>query len=56
VDIIVNFAAESHNGLAVLEPGRFVRTNILGTQTLLEAFRRFGSSGCITCRRAVYEM
>jgi len=39
VDVVVNFAAESHNSLAVLEPGRFVRTNVLGTQTLLEAVR-----------------
>jgi dTDP-glucose 4,6-dehydratase len=35
----VNFAAESHNSLAVLEPTRFIRTNVLGTQTLLEAAR-----------------
>jgi dTDP-glucose 4,6-dehydratase len=39
IDTVVNFAAESHNSLAVLEPGRFVRTNVLGTQTLLEAAR-----------------
>ncbi len=39
VDTIVNFAAESHNSLAVLEPTRFFRTNVLGTQTLLEAAR-----------------
>jgi len=40
IDVVVNFAAESHNSLAVLEPGRFIRTNVLGTQTLLEAARR----------------
>src|ERR671937_222496 len=39
---IVNFAAESHNSLAVLDPGRFFRTNVLGTQTLLEAARNAG--------------
>ena len=39
IDVVVNFAAESHNSLAVLEPGRFIRTNVLGTQTLLEAAR-----------------
>ncbi|MBO0894843.1 MAG: GDP-mannose 4,6-dehydratase, partial [Acidimicrobiales bacterium] len=39
-DVLVHFAAESHNSLAVLEPGRFFRTNVLGTQTLLEAARR----------------
>ncbi len=42
VDIVVNFAAESHNSLAVLEPGRFFRTNVLGTQSLLEAARQHG--------------
>jgi dTDP-glucose 4,6-dehydratase len=42
IDVVVNFAAESHNSLAVLDPGRFFRTNALGTQTLLEAARRHG--------------
>jgi dTDP-glucose 4,6-dehydratase len=42
VDTVVNFAAESHNSLAVLDPGRFFRTNVIGTQTLLEASRRTG--------------
>jgi dTDP-glucose 4,6-dehydratase len=38
-DAVVNFAAESHNSLAVLDPVRFFRTNVLGTQTVLEAAR-----------------
>jgi dTDP-glucose 4,6-dehydratase len=42
IDTVVNLAAESHNSLAVLEPERFFRTNVLGTQTLLEAARRCG--------------
>jgi dTDP-glucose 4,6-dehydratase len=42
IDVIVNFAAESHNSLAVLDPARFFRTNVLGTQTLLETARRVG--------------
>ena len=42
VEIVVNFAAESHNSLAVVDPGRFFRTNVIGTQTLLEAARRTG--------------
>ncbi len=42
VDVVVNFAAESHNSLAVLDPGRFFRTNALGTQSLLEAARQQG--------------
>ena len=40
VEAIVNFAAESHNSLAVIDPGLFARTNVLGTQLLLEAARR----------------
>jgi len=42
IDVVVNFAAESHNSLAVLDPGLFFRTNVLGTQSLLEASRRAG--------------
>ena len=42
IDVVVHFAAESHNSLAVLEPGLFFRTNVLGTQTMLEAARRVG--------------
>jgi dTDP-glucose 4,6-dehydratase len=42
IDTIVNFAAESHNSLAVLDPGLFFRTNVLGTQTMLEAARQAG--------------
>jgi dTDP-glucose 4,6-dehydratase len=45
IDTIVNFAAESHNSLAVVDPGRFFRTNVLGTQTLLEAARTTGGIG-----------
>src|SRR3954467_5215646 len=40
IDVVVNFAAESHNSLAVVDPGRFFRTNVIGTQTMLEAARR----------------
>ncbi len=42
IDTIVHFAAESHNSLAVLDPGRFFRTNVLGTQAMLEAARHAG--------------
>jgi dTDP-glucose 4,6-dehydratase len=42
VEVVVNFAAESHNSLAVIDPGLFARTNVLGTQLLLEAARRAG--------------
>ncbi len=44
VDMVVNFAAESHNSLAILDPGKFFRTNVLGTQTLLDAARQVGLS------------
>ena len=37
IDTIVNFAAESHNSLAILDPARFYRTNVLGTQALADA-------------------
>lgn len=40
--VVVNFAAESHNSRAVLDPGMFVRTNVVGTQTLLDAAKLAG--------------
>jgi dTDP-glucose 4,6-dehydratase len=42
IDTVVHFAAESHNSLAVLDPARFFSTNVMGTQTMLEAARRAG--------------
>ncbi|HEB01581.1 MAG TPA: dTDP-glucose 4,6-dehydratase [Candidatus Portnoybacteria bacterium] len=39
-DYIVNFAAESHNSWAILNPTVFFQTNVIGTQTLLEAARK----------------
>jgi dTDP-glucose 4,6-dehydratase len=42
VEVVVNFAAESHNSLAVVDPTRFFRTNVLGTQTMLDASRAAG--------------
>ena len=41
-ETIVNFAAESHNSLAILDPARFFRTNVLGTQAMCDAARRVG--------------
>ncbi len=43
VDAIVHFAAESHNDNSLHEPDPFVRTNILGTYTVLEAARAYGT-------------
>jgi dTDP-glucose 4,6-dehydratase len=42
VGLIVNFAAESHNSHAIVNPGVFFRTNVIGTQTLCEAARKSG--------------
>jgi dTDP-glucose 4,6-dehydratase len=42
IDAVVNFAAESHNSLAILHPEAFFKTNVLGTQLLLDACRRAG--------------
>lgn len=40
--VIVNFAAESHNSRGVIDPSAFFRTNVLGTQRLLDAARDAG--------------
>ena len=42
IDVVVNFAAESRNSLAVVNPTLFFQTNVMGTQALLEACRRAG--------------
>ncbi|MFC4103139.1 dTDP-glucose 4,6-dehydratase [Paenibacillus xanthanilyticus] len=42
IEAVVNFAAESHVDRSIADPGAFVRANVLGTQTLLEAARRRG--------------
>ncbi|MDP9677241.1 dTDP-glucose 4,6-dehydratase [Paenibacillus jamilae] len=44
VDIVVNFAAESHVDRSILEPDIFVKTNVVGTQVLLEAAKKYGVS------------
>ncbi len=41
-DIIVNFAAESHVDRSIEDPGIFLKTNILGTQVLMDACRKYG--------------
>src|SRR5690554_7978089 len=41
-DAIVHFAAESHNDNSLADPSPFVRTNLVGTFTILEAVRRHG--------------
>lgn len=39
IDVVVNFAAESHVDRSILEPEVFVKTNVLGTQVLLDAVK-----------------
>ncbi|MEA4888133.1 MAG: dTDP-glucose 4,6-dehydratase [Clostridiaceae bacterium] len=39
-DIVVNFAAESHVDRSIEDPALFVKTNVLGTQVLLDASRK----------------
>jgi dTDP-glucose 4,6-dehydratase len=39
-DVVVHFAAESHNDNSLRDPSPFLQTNLIGTYTLLEAVRR----------------
>jgi dTDP-glucose 4,6-dehydratase len=41
-DIVVNFAAESHVDRSIEDPGIFLKTNVMGTQVLMDASRKFG--------------
>ncbi|MBW4084535.1 dTDP-glucose 4,6-dehydratase [Paenibacillus sp. S150] len=41
-DFAVHFAAESHVDRSIAEPAVFVRTNVMGTQVLLDASRKIG--------------
>jgi len=41
-DLVVHFAAESHNDNSLNDPSPFVQTNLVGTFTLLEAVRKHG--------------
>lgn len=40
IDTVVHFAAESHVDRSIVDPGSFVRTNVVGTQVLLDACRQ----------------
>lgn len=40
IDTVAHFAAESHVDRSILGPDAFVRTNVVGTFTLLESFRQ----------------
>lgn len=41
VDVLVNFAADSHVDRSLMEPGSFIQTDVYGTYVLLEAARKF---------------
>ena len=41
-DYVINFAAESHVDNSIKNPRIFLETNILGTQTLMDACRKYG--------------
>ncbi|HEY2492008.1 MAG TPA: dTDP-glucose 4,6-dehydratase [Paenibacillus sp.] len=42
INVVVNFAAESHVDRSILDPEVFVKTNVLGTQVLLDASKKYG--------------
>jgi len=41
IEVVVHFAAESHVDRSILQPAAFIQTNLVGTSTLLEAFRQY---------------
>ena len=41
-DVVVNFAAESHVDRSIENPAIFLETNVMGTQVLLDACRKYG--------------
>ena len=43
-DIVVNFAAESHVDRSISNPDIFINTNVLGTQILLDACKKYSAS------------
>lgn len=42
-DVVVNFAAESHVDRSISDPSVFLKTNIIGTQVLMDACRKYGN-------------
>ena len=41
VDVVVHYAAESHVDRSIMDPSSFVRSNVLGTQVLLDAVKEY---------------
>ena len=44
-DYVINFAAESHVDRSIDDPGIFVRTNVMGTQVLLDISKKYWTIG-----------
>lgn len=44
IDVLINFAAESHVDRSIIDPSDFIKTNVFGTYTLLEVAKRRGIS------------
>jgi dTDP-glucose 4,6-dehydratase len=47
IDVLVNFAAESHVDRSIMEPGSFILTDVYGTYVLLEAARKHNLERCL---------
>lgn len=43
-DVVVNYAAETHVDRSILDPKAFLMTDVIGSYTLLEAVRKFGTA------------
>ncbi|MBT3690588.1 NAD-dependent epimerase/dehydratase family protein, partial [bacterium] len=41
IDVIINYAAETHVDRSILDPDAFIRTDVIGTYNLLEAVKEF---------------
>ena len=41
IDVVINFAAESHVDRSIMDPNTFIRTNVLGTNVLLSAAKEY---------------
>ena len=54
-DMVVNFAAESHVDRSITDPEAFVRTNVMGTTTLLDACRTYGIKRVVRTGAAAIE-
>ena len=56
IDTVVNFAAESHVDRSIADPHSFLRTNVLGTQVLLESLRSAWLSAAAAAERRFHHI